>query len=50
MKLMQDKVVIVTGAGRERGMGQAAVMLFAEHGARVVVTDLARNAAEQDAI
>ncbi|MDG1386993.1 MAG: SDR family NAD(P)-dependent oxidoreductase [Halioglobus sp.] len=43
MKLMQDKVVVITGAGREKGMGQAAVMKFAEHGARVVVTDLARN-------
>jgi 3-oxoacyl-[acyl-carrier protein] reductase len=50
VKLMQDKVVIITGAGRERGMGQAAVMKFAEHGARVVVTDLARDSEEQAAI
>jgi NAD(P)-dependent dehydrogenase (short-subunit alcohol dehydrogenase family) len=50
MKLMQDKVVIITGAGRERGMGQAAVMTFAEHGAKVAVTDLARNDEEQAGI
>lgn len=47
MKMMQDKVVIITGAGREQGMGQAAVHKFAEHGARVVVTDLVRNDEEQ---
>ncbi|NIB38385.1 SDR family oxidoreductase [Pseudomaricurvus alkylphenolicus] len=47
MQLMQDKVVIITGAGREQGMGQAAVHKFAEHGARVVVTDLVRNEQEQ---
>lgn len=47
MKLMQDKVVVITGAGREKGMGQAAVRKFAEHGAKVVVTDLVRNDEEQ---
>jgi len=47
MKLMQDKVVIITGAGRAKGMGQAAVHKFAEHGAKVVVTDLVRNDEEQ---
>ncbi len=47
MKLIQDRVVIITGAGREKGMGQAAVHKFAEHGAKVVVTDLVRNDEEQ---
>jgi len=47
MKLMQDKVVIITGAGRDKGMGQAAAHRFAEHGATVVVTDLVRNDEEQ---
>lgn len=47
MKMMQDKVVIITGAGREKGMGQAAVHRFAAHGASVVVTDVVRNDQEQ---
>ena len=36
MKLLEDKVVIVTGASRPRGMGQAAARKFARHGARAV--------------
>ncbi|MNJ37101.1 putative short-chain type dehydrogenase/reductase [compost metagenome] len=35
---LDDKVVIVTGAGG--GLGQAHALLFARHGARVVVNDL----------
>lgn len=42
MRVLEDKVVIITGAGRPRGMGQAAAIKFAEHGAKVVVTDLVR--------
>ena len=38
MKLLQDKVAIITGSGR--GIGAAAALLFAEHGAKVVVTDI----------
>ena len=34
----EDKVVIVTGAGG--GLGRAHALLFARHGARVVVNDL----------
>ena len=34
----EDKVVIVTGAGG--GLGRAHALLFAQHGARVVVNDL----------
>lgn len=35
--LLRDKVAIVTGAGR--GIGRATALLFAQHGARVVVSD-----------
>lgn len=34
---MEDKVVVVTGAGR--GIGRAIALLMAEHGAKVVVND-----------
>jgi NAD(P)-dependent dehydrogenase (short-subunit alcohol dehydrogenase family) len=36
--LLQDKVVVVTGAGR--GIGRAISLLAAQHGAKVVVNDL----------
>src|SRR5690606_30181853 len=36
--LLNDKVAVITGAGR--GIGRAAALLFAEHGANVVVNDL----------
>ena len=38
----QDQVVIVTGAGG--GLGRAHALLFAKHGARVVVNDLGGSA------
>lgn len=44
MSLFDNKVVIVTGAGRAGGMGEATALKFAEHGARIVVTDLVRDA------
>jgi 3-oxoacyl-[acyl-carrier protein] reductase len=48
-KLLENKVVIITGAGRPKGMGQATALKFAEQGARVVVTDLVRDKhAEED--
>lgn len=37
-KLLEDKVVIITGAGR--GIGAATASLFVKHGARVVLNDL----------
>ncbi|WP_454688688.1 SDR family NAD(P)-dependent oxidoreductase [Achromobacter aloeverae] len=40
MKLLQDKIAIVTGAARRRGIGLATARLFAAHGARVAILDL----------
>jgi NAD(P)-dependent dehydrogenase (short-subunit alcohol dehydrogenase family) len=42
---LEGKVALVTGAGM--GMGRAASILFAEQGARVVVCDINRGAAEE---
>lgn len=42
-KLLEDQVVVITGAGRPGGMGQAAVAKFAEVGAQMVVTDRVRE-------
>jgi NAD(P)-dependent dehydrogenase (short-subunit alcohol dehydrogenase family) len=41
--LLRDRVCIVTGAASLRGIGYAAAELFAEHGAKIVVADLAMN-------
>ena len=43
MKPLEGKVAIVTGAGRPKGMGRASALKLAEQGAKVVVTDLARE-------
>jgi 3-oxoacyl-[acyl-carrier protein] reductase len=40
MKPLQDKVAIITGAGRQRGIGRATALKLAEYGVQVVVTDL----------
>jgi NAD(P)-dependent dehydrogenase (short-subunit alcohol dehydrogenase family) len=42
--LLKNKVCIVAGAGSLRNIGYATAELFAEHGAKVVVTDLNMNA------
>src|SRR6185437_14582517 len=45
---LQDKVVVITGGGA--GLGRECALLFAEHGARLVVSDVdeqrAQNAAK----
>lgn len=41
--LLKDKVCIVAGAASLRSIGYATAELFTEHGARVVVTDVAMN-------
>ncbi len=38
MKLLENKIAIITGSGR--GIGAATAKLFAQHGAKVVVTDI----------
>ena len=43
MARLTGKVALITGAGM--GMGREAALLFAEHGARVIVADLNREAA-----
>ena len=45
MSRLAGKVALVTGAGM--GMGREASLLFAEHGARVVVADINREAASE---
>jgi 3-oxoacyl-[acyl-carrier protein] reductase len=45
MGLLQDKVAIITGSGR--GIGAATARLLAQHGAKVVVTDIDAAPAEE---
>lgn len=45
MSRLADKVALITGAGM--GMGREAAQLFAEHGARVIVADIDREAAHE---
>lgn len=42
---MKNKVVLITGAGS--GMGEATALLFAEQGAKVVVSDMNEDAAKR---
>lgn len=41
--LLKDKVCIIAGAASLRSIGYATAELFVEHGAKVVVTDIAMN-------
>jgi len=43
MDLLKNKIIIVTGAASERGMGKATALRMAEEGAIVIVTDKLRE-------
>ena len=45
-RLLEGKAAIVTGAASRRGLGLASAKLMAEHGARVLITDLDAKAAD----
>ncbi|MBW4025050.1 MAG: SDR family oxidoreductase [Proteobacteria bacterium] len=45
MKLMENRVAVVTGAASPRGIGRATAALLAERGARVAVVDVSAEAA-----
>jgi 3-oxoacyl-[acyl-carrier protein] reductase len=47
MQLLENKVALITGSGR--GIGAAAAHLFAQHGAKVVVTDIDPNPSDATA-
>ena len=47
MKVLDDKVAIVTGSAR--GIGRATAELLAEHGAKVLINDLDGDVAQQTA-
>lgn len=43
--LLKDRTVLITGAASPRGLGLACARLFAEHGAKVQISDLTAEAA-----
>ena len=47
MKMLDGKVAVITGSGR--GIGRAAALLFAREGARVVVSDIDPDSADETA-
>ena len=49
MRRFEGKTIVVTGSGRDRGLGQAILRRFADEGANCVVSDLGRPAEHMDA-
>jgi len=47
--MLKGKIAIVTGAGSEKGIGQATALALAKKGAAVVVTDIDMSGAERTA-
>jgi len=47
MKRFAGKIVLVTGAGSERGIGRAVALAFANEGASVVITDVVAAGVER---
>lgn len=50
MKMLNNKVALVTGAGHPQGIGWATATELARNGADVVVTDIGNSASELDAL
>ena len=49
--LLKDKVAVVTGAGREgKGIGRSICLALAKEGARIVIADFVKEAADADAL
>lgn len=48
--LLKDKICIVAGSASARGIGYATAKLFAEHGAKVVMLDIAMDDAIVDSL
>lgn len=44
--LLENKVIVVTGAASPRGIGKATAQALAAHGARITILDLRRDEAE----
>jgi len=42
MKILENKVALITGAGRPGGLGQAIARRFAEEGATIILTDIGK--------
>ncbi|CAN5869633.1 glucose 1-dehydrogenase [soil metagenome] len=49
MPLLSDRVAVISGAARERGIGKATAALFVEHGARVALLDIDEAEAQRAA-
>lgn len=45
MKLLENKVAVISGGAHPKGIGKATARLFVEHGARVAILDLDENLA-----
>ena len=44
MRRFEGKTVVVTGSGRQKGLGQAILQRFADEGANCIVSDLGKPA------
>lgn len=50
MKLLANKVAVISGGAHPKGIGKATARLFAQHGAKVVILDLDEAAALNTAL